>query len=210
MTMKKLFFGFTLLVSAMATKAQDYNEEQGGFKKQNVFLGGSISLGFGSGSFAIGANPEVGYSLSQWLDGGVVFNINYSSQNYDIDYNGSYDEKVSIFNYGGGVFLRVYPIHFLFLQLQPEINWISYNDKSIAYSIASKTTVHATSLLGGIGYGQRIVGQSSFFTMIGIDLLNDINSPYRDAYGGAYPIIRAGFDVYLRPSRKPKPSGPVL
>ena len=56
----------------------DYNDdnnngENKGFKKENVFLGGALSLGFGSGSFAVGANPEIGYSVAQWLDAGVGF-----------------------------------------------------------------------------------------------------------------------------------------
>ena len=46
--------------------------------------------------------------------------------------------------------------------------------------------------------------------MIGLDLLNDTNSPYQDGYGHAQPIIRGGFDVYLHPSKKPKPVGHIL
>jgi hypothetical protein len=211
--MKKIFLFFILLFAAMVTKAQEdkYNNKGNtGFRKDNVFLGGSISLGFGSGSFGVGANPEVGYSFSQWLDAGVIFNLNYNSQKYDYNYDYLYDGKVSSFNYGGGVFLRAYPIHFLFLQIQPEENWITYKDKSYIDNISGKTTVSATSLIGGIGYTQRVVGQSSFYTMIGIDLLNNVNSPYRDAYNTAIPIIRAGFDIYLHPSRKPKPAGRLL
>jgi hypothetical protein len=212
-TMKRSFLFFILALLAMAANAQkdDYDEEgKGGFKKENVFLGGSISLGFGSGSFGIGANPEVGYSLAQWLDAGLVFNINYFSQKYSSDYSNNYDVQVSSFNYGGGAFLRVFPLPFLFAQFQLEQNWIDYDTKYLAVNQSSKQTYTATSLLGSIGYSQRIIGQSSFYTTIGIDLLNNVNSPYRDGYGGAIPIIRGGFDVYLRPSRKPKPSGHVL
>jgi len=204
--MKKLILIFCLLSLVIIAKAQDDNykdEEISGFKKENMFLGGSISLVFGTGSFGIGANPEIGYSLSQWLDGGVVFNINYYSQR---DYY--YDITYSSFNYGGGIFVKAYPIPFLFLQLQPEQNWISYNTKY--GNLVDKQSVSATSLIGGIGYSQRIVGKGSYFFMIGMDLLTDPNSPYRDGYNHAIPIIRGGFDVYLHPSRKPKPSGPVL
>ena len=211
--MKKLILSFTLLLLVLITKAQNENEGgegNSGFRKDNIFIGGSISLGFGSGSFGIGATPEVGYSFSQWLDGGLVFNLNYNSQKYDYNYDYLYDGKVSSFNYGAGVFLRAYPVHFLFLQIQPEQNWIVYKDKSYIYNVSGKTTVNATSLIGGVGYSQRIIGQSNFYTMLGIDLLNNINSPYRDAYGGAIPIIRAGFNFYLHPSRKPRPSGHLL
>jgi hypothetical protein len=38
--------------------------------------------------------------------------------------------------------------------------------------------------------------------MIGLDLMRDPNSPYRDYNNAAIPIIRAGFDFYLRPSKR--------
>jgi hypothetical protein len=205
--MKKVFLSLLILISAKILHAQnDYDNNNGenkGFKKENVFLGGSISLGFSSGSFGIGANPEIGYSVAQWLDAGVALNVNYNSQR---DYY--YDVKYSSFNYGAGVFVRAYPLPFLFVQLQPEQNWISYNTK---YStLIDKQTVNATSLIGGVGYSQRVVGQASTFFMIGLDLINDVNSPYNDGYGHAQPIIRGGFDVYLHPSRKPRPVGNQL
>lgn len=203
--MKNFFLSLLIISSVNNLHAQDNytNEENKGFKKENVFIGGSISLGFGSGSFAVGANPEIGYSFSRWLDGGVAFNLNYNSQR---DYY--YDVKYSSFNYGGGVFVRAYPFPFLFIQLQPEQNWISYSTK---YSnLVDKQTVNAASFIGGIGYSQRIIGQGNYFFMIGLDLLNNANSPYQDGYGHAQPIIRGGFDVYLHPSRRPRSAGRIL
>ena len=151
--MKKIFLCLLILISVKVLNAQDNyddnnNVQDKGFKKENVFLGGSISLGFGSGSFGVGANPEIGYSFSQWLDGGVIFNVNYNSQKlYVANASGyQYAGKASSFNYGGGVFLRAYPINFLFVQLQPEQNWITYNQKD-NYGNKIKQTVNATSLL---------------------------------------------------------------
>lgn len=216
--MKKVFLCLLILISVKIVNAQDnYNpgnsddDYNKGFKKENVFVGGSISLGFGSGSFGIGANPEIGYSFSQFLDAGVVFNLNYNSQKlYVADASGYYNAgRASSFNYGGGVFLRAYPVNFLFIQLQPEINWIDYHQKD-NYGNKISQTVNATSLIGGIGYSQRIVTQGSYFFMIGLDLLNNDNSPYQDGYGHAQPIIRGGFDVYLHPAKKTRLSGPIL
>ena len=101
--------------------------------------------------------------------------------------------------------MRAYPVPFLFLSIQPEYNWISYND-----NIYGHTTYSAGSLIGAIGYGQRVIGQGSYFFSIGLDLLNNKYSPYVDGYGHAYPIIRGGFDIYLHPSKKSRPSGPEL
>ncbi|HEX5151314.1 MAG TPA: hypothetical protein VFW07_07685 [Parafilimonas sp.] len=206
--MKKFLLIILALLSIQSLKAQydDYSDDNGngGFKKENVFLGGALSLGFGSGSFAIGGNPEIGYSFNKWFDAGLIFNINYFSQT---DYYNN-DIKYSNFNYGGGIFLRGYPVPFLFLQIQPEHNWITYTNKY--NDQVDKATYSANSLIGAIGYGQRIVGRGSYFFLIGLDLLTETYSPYLDGYGHPYPIIRGGFDIYLKPSRKSKPAGPVL
>jgi hypothetical protein len=210
--MKKLILSLIILTTVKTLSAQytyhdNDNEENKGFQQDHVFLGGALSLGFGSGSFAIGGNPEVGYSLSKWFDAGVIFNLNYYSQTvYNGD--GSTAYKQSSFNYGGGVFARAYPLPFLFLQIQPEHNWISY---SANYGNQSdQHTYSSNSLIGAIGYGQRVVGQGSYFFSIGLDLLTNKYSPYLDGYGHPYPIIRGGFDIYLHPSKKPRPEGSSL
>ena len=179
-----------------------YTSDEGakGFKKENIFIGGGITLGFASNTFQIGASPEIGYSIAQWLDAGLGFNLNYASQRADPYYNGNV--RYRNFNYGGGPFVRLFPLRFLFAQAQLEENWIKINAKDYNSDISREYTYQSTSLIAGIGYTQRIVGQSSFYTMIGIDLMRDPNSPYRDYNNAAIPIIRAGFDFYLRPSRR--------
>jgi hypothetical protein len=211
--MKTLIISLVILISTNALHAQGtYNDEDNnngetkGFQQDHVFLGGALSLGFGSGSFAVGGNPEIGYSLSQWFDAGLIFNLNYYSQTIYGDANTSY--KQSSFNYGGGVFARAYPLPFLFLQIQPEHNWISYS--SSYGNQTDQQTYSSNSLIGAIGYGQRVVGQGSYFFLIGLDLLTDPNSPYLDYYHHPYPIIRGGFDIYLHPAKKPRPGGPSL
>ncbi len=77
-------------------------------------------LGFSSGgnTFSIGASPVFGYSITNWLDAGVVVNYNYASYRYPYDYY-----KIRVSEYGGGTFVKVYPIRFLFLQAQYEHNF---------------------------------------------------------------------------------------
>lgn len=176
----------------------DANENE--LAGNRLFAGGSLALGFGSNTFNVGANPELGYSLSQWLDAGFVVNLNYTSERADPYYN--QNTRYRSFNYGGGVFARLFPVRFLFVQFQPELNWIHYSAKDFNNNLNYSNTVSAASLIGGIGYTQRVVGQGSYYIMIGLDLLNNANSPYRDSYSGAQlPIIRAGFDFYF-PSKK--------
>jgi hypothetical protein len=171
---------------------------ESGFKKENLFLGGNIALGFGTYSFNIGVNPEIGYSVSKWLDAGVGVNLNYNSQTYDY---GTYQTKYKNFNYGGGVFARAWAFPFLFFQVQPEMNWIQSSASSTG-ATSNSGTFQSTSLLAGIGYGSRMVGSHYSYITLMVDVLNDVNSPYRDYYGNAYPIFRAGFGFYLHPSRK--------
>jgi hypothetical protein len=173
----------------------------GGLLKQNLFLGGSLNLEFSGYDFNVGGAPEIGYSLNNWLDAGILVNLNYSSERADP--GGYYNPNVRSrsFNYGVGAFGRVYPLPFLFLAVQPEYNWIDFNQKDMSTGITYTASTQATSMLLGIGYGQRVVGHGSFYIALMFDALEDKNSPYRDFNGSALPVLRAGFDIYLHPSR---------
>jgi hypothetical protein len=202
---KKFFFAGCCLIAALGAVAQErmpkrvytYSDAAagGGFQKENLFLGGSLALGFGSYQFNIGATPEVGYSLNNWLDAGVLLNFNYNSVRADPYYN--YNIRYHIFNYGAGMFARAYPLPFLFFTAQPEYNWINANQKDMNSGSEYSYNTGATSLLLGVGYGQRVVGEGSFYISIMFDVLGNENSPYNDFKGHPLPVIKAGFDVYL-------------
>lgn len=188
----------------MPNRVYTYSDEGTGtgFLKQNLFIGGSLALGYGGNTFNVGANPEIGYSLNKWLDAGVVVNLNYTSERADP--NGYYNNNTRYrsFNYGAGLFGRIWPLPFLFAQVQPEYNFINYNEKYMGPGGGSySTTTNAASLLLGIGYGQRIVGEGIFYISLGFDALDSKYSPYRDFNGAALPVIRAGFDFYLHPRK---------
>ncbi|MBS1628332.1 MAG: hypothetical protein JSR09_00855 [Bacteroidetes bacterium] len=174
--------------------------EKKGFDINKMFIGGSLALGFSSYSFNIGGTPEIGYSLTNWLDAGLAINLNYNSMRADPYYNNNIRQRS--FNYGGGPFVRIYPMPFLFLQGQLETNWIKYNYLNLNNNQSSSLTTNSNSILAGIGYTQRIVGQSGFYTAVLIDLNTDIYSPYRDYNNAALPIFRAGFTFYLHERKK--------
>jgi hypothetical protein len=46
--------------------------------------------------------------------------------------------------------------------------------------------------LAGIGYGTRSENGMTYFSVM-FDLLKNPNSPYRDGFNRADPIVRAGF-----------------
>jgi len=207
---KKVVIAFCSWMIAMAVHAQDrmpqrvntYTDDDGsGFRMNHLFLGGSLQLGLGSYNFDVGVNPEIGYSLNRWLDVGAVINFTYSS--VKADPTGYYNPDVSSkqFVYGGGVFGRAYVLPFLFLTAQPEFNWTSITEtyEGTGASTAPKSTysVNAPSLLLGLGYGRRVVGENGFFIELMFDAISNSNSPYNDAFGHPLPVLRAGVDFYL-------------
>ena len=161
--MKKVFLSI-IAFSFIAVNlfAQKENNATSGFKKENVFIGGSLNVGFATGALSLGATPEIGYSINQFLDAGIAFNINYNSQKYDANYDYNWDGRITGFNYGAGAFFRVYPINNFFIQGQFENNWITYKQTDFLQSLSSKFTVNAPSILAGIGYGQRQIGHGNY------------------------------------------------
>lgn len=178
-------------------RANTYSDEGTGtgFRKENLFLGGSLALGFGSYQFNVGASPEIGYSLNEWLDAGVVVNFNYNSIKADPYYDNNV--RYRTFNYGAGVFGRAYVLPFLFLTAQPEYNWIKQNAKDMTYGETANFNTSAGSLLLGAGYGQRVIGQANFYIALMFDVAGSKNSPYNNFNGSPLPVIRGGFNIYL-------------
>jgi hypothetical protein len=116
-----LFFAVSLV--SVCVNAQDTEEEETkkGFKKENLFTGGSISLAFYNNTFLVGGSPVLGYSITNWADLGIVVNYNYTSYR---DYNYIFNDKLKQYVYGGGAFIKLYPVRFLFAQAQYEYNFI--------------------------------------------------------------------------------------
>ncbi len=194
--MKKLMLSLLLImVSVSFLQAQDVEEEKGGWKPDHLFIGSGINLGFSNG-FIIGLNPEVGYSINRFLDAGIATNLTYVTQR-------SYyaNESARYLALGGGPFVRFWPVRMIFIGGQFEYNAITYKEV-VDGATVYKEKFNASSLLVGLGYGNRMIGHSQFYTSIMIDALNDVNSPYRDQFGRVQPVFRTGFIFYLGGGRK--------
>lgn len=190
----------SVLLSAQLLFAQQNEEEKKGFKEENFFTGGSVSLSFFNGAFLVGGNPVFGYSLTKWADLGLVANYTYSSFR-DYSYYGSGD-KLRQTVYGGGAFTRLFPVRFLFAQAQVEHNWIKskYIPTPGSGGISETQKISGNSILIGGGYTTgRDPNQKSPYAYFAVlfDVGNDANSPYKDNLNRAIPIIRAGFNVPL-------------
>lgn len=183
-----------LMVFTSSMGQEEIEGNRGGFRKENLFAGGSLSLGFSSGMFQGGANPFIGYSLGDWVDAGVVVNFNYASFRdvYAID------DRLRETTYGGGLFTRLYPVRFLFAQAQFERNFIRQKYKSDQFN--ESENLQANSFLVGAGYtSERYPGSGRpfFYLSVLFDVLDHENSPYTRATGGILPIFRAGMQVPL-------------
>lgn len=194
--MKKVFFVVLLAASATIAAAQDKDEKEKTPFKENLFTGGSVSLAFYNNTFLIGGSPVIGYSLTEWADAGLVFNYNYTSYR---DVN-TFDDKLRQKVYGGGGFVKLYPVRFLFAQAQLEHNFITQKYILPGGGPVTKETVDASSFLIGGGYttGREGRGGEPFYYLaVLFDVSGSIYSPYTDAYGRTIPIIRAGIQVPL-------------
>ena len=199
--MKKIVIVLLFVNGFFIAKAQDENkqaeEKKGGFKKENLFVGGDVTLGFGNSYTALGASPYFGYSLNKYVDVAVSFNFNYTSQRDFFVYGDRVRQTV----YGPGAFVRVYPLRFLFAQAQFEHNFLKVKYKPVDNSgyPAFTDKVDANSLLVGAGWagGRSEDNKSFYYISISWDLLRNSNSPYVDGLGRAIPILRAGYNIAL-------------
>ncbi len=187
----------SLLLGA-SLQAQDESEKQKGYDPTNWFTGGSVSLGLGNGSFNAGIHPHYGYTIAKWIDVAGVVNLEYQSQ------RDGFNNKYRTTTYGIGAFTRIFPVQFIFIQAEPEYNFIK--QKYIPANSGSVTlteTLKAPSFLIGGGYTTSRSDKNSFtYLSILIDVIKDINSPYVDGYGNLVPIIRAGVNIGLNRKKK--------
>jgi hypothetical protein len=169
-----------------------------------IFLGGNIVIGGGSGSFQIGLNPEMYKRVNDYVDLGAATNLFFQSFNPTMS-NGFSGTSSRSFQLGAGAFTRIWPLEKFFIQIQPEYNytWSRFKDRGtegINAGASRSIRFGAESLLAGIGYGSRSENGMTYFSVM-IDLLKNPNSPYRDGYNRADPIIRAGFAFPIRSKR---------
>lgn len=197
--MRSLVFSFFFLVMIQGgVFAQEKPVEEKRDWKLNLFTGGTVSLGFFNNTFLIGANPVIGYSLTNWADAGVQINYTYNAVR-SYDYNGVIRSRLRETIFGGGPFLRLYPVRFLFAQVQLEHNFI--RQKNIPLNGPTdiwKRDVGSVLIGGGYTSGRFGRGGSSFYYLsVLADVSGNAMSPYTDAYGRAVPVFRAGLQIPL-------------
>ncbi len=199
--MKKILASLLLLTCLNGFgQDEEFSDSTKGYDPTNLFLGGSLSLSLGGyqNGFLGGINPFIGYTFKKWIDAGFVVNFQYYSARDQSFSNVKYRSTT----YGAGVFTRIYPVRFIFLQAQPEYNFI--NQKIIQQGFPdAKFSFNAPSLLVGAGYTTSRSDKNTFtyFSLL-IDVLKDKNSPYIESDGSLIPVIRAGINFGLNREKK--------
>lgn len=195
-----------LSFAGLSVKAQDEETEQRrGFKPENLFAGGSITISFFNNQTLLGANPIFGYKLTDWADAGLAFNFLYTAAR---DY-AQYNDRIRQYVYGPGAFVRLYPFKFLFLHSQFEHNFTRQKYIYPGGALTDEYKVDASSLLlgGGIAQGREKGSTTFYYIEILFDVLKNVNSPYVSvSYNPSnpaqqrvdvIPIFRAGINVGL-------------
>jgi hypothetical protein len=197
MIMKKFILSSLLFtMTSTLLLAQEEEEKEKTPFKENLFTGGSVSLAFYNNTFLIGGSPVLGYSLANWADAGLVVNYNYTSYR-DVNV---FNDKLRQTVYGGGAFVKLYPVRFLFAQAQVEHNFISQKYIPPGGGVTTTTKRDGNSFLVGGGYTTGRYGKGGnpfYYLAVLFDVSGDTNSPYTDAYGRSIPIIRAGLQIPL-------------
>ena len=205
--MKKKFIYLILfaLSHSYILRAQEVIKTMPSINDNPLFIGGNLVIGGGAGSFQLGLNPEIYKRVNDYVDIGAATNLFFQSFNPTIS-NGLPGISSRSFQLGAGAFTRIWPIEKFFIQIQPEYNytWSRFKDRGtegINAGASRSIRFGAESLLAGIGYGSRSENGMTYFSVM-IDLLKNQNSPYRDSYNRADPIIRAGFAFPIRSKRE--------
>jgi len=201
---KLIYLILFALSNSFILKAQEVLKTMPSMNVNPIFIGGNLVIGGGAGSFQIGLNPEIYKRVNDYVDIGAATNLFFQSFNPTIS-NGLPGISSRSFQLGAGAFTRIWPIEKFFIQVQPEYNytWSRFKDRGtegVNAGASRSISFGAESLLAGIGYGSRSENGMTYFSVM-IDLLKNINSPYRDSYNRADPIIRAGFAFPIRSKR---------
>lgn len=193
-----------LLSSAVLAQYRDEDGEEKGFKKENLFTGGSVTVSFFNGQTVLGALPHFGYKIADWLDAGISINYQYAGAR-DIY---QFDDKVRQNTFGPGVFTRIYPASIIFLQGQFEHNFVNAKYTNPGGQIEqNKYDVSSFLVGGGLANGRQKGATTFYYISVLVDVMKDINSPYtRVSFNpdnpsqtrvDMTPIIRAGVNIGL-------------
>lgn len=159
-------------------------EPKKGFDPSRLVFGGMLGASFGNYTF-VNVSPQVGYMFNQYITAGAGISYLYNSYTYS---NGDKEN----YNFAGlNLFARVFPVRFLYISAQPEMNysWGKYKFGSYTnapdYSLGSEW-VPAVLVGGGVVLSPN--GRGGMLVGIQYDLIQNSRSPY-----GTKPYLNISF-----------------
>ena len=174
--------------SVVAQREEPEPSEKKGFDKSKLFIGGNLGASFGDYTVA-NISPQLGYRFNEYFAAGAGVNFIYSSIKYR-DYNGNSLYKAGYGVTGLNIFGRVYPIRYILLQVQPEMNYVwgkyKYYDGTPDMKIPGKLV--PSLLLGGGAVIPQ--GPGALVIMVQFDVLNQELNPY-----GNRAIYNIGYNI---------------
>jgi len=174
--MKKLYITIILIATIIGVNAQNYNNRQtqtvsdnSGFDIRRLTFGGRFGLQFGDYT-VVNIAPQVGYNFSDKFNAGGGFSYSYYKEDF---YSGSEKWKDKRSYLGFNIYGRLYPVDFLVLMVQPEINrmWSTLEHDRTSEKIKESKFVPSLIAGGGIRLG-------AMTAMIQYDVAQNKNSPY--------------------------------
>lgn len=179
---------FTVAQAQEQEKRETPQERQSapkGFDRSKLFLSGTFGFTFGSSVTMINVSPQLGYRFSDILAAGAGVNFIYNSVDY-----GSFKQNLG---YAGvNAFGRIYPIPYIVLHAQPELNyrWGKRRFNGSAPDEKLNGSFVPSLLIGG---GANIPsGNGSITIMVLYDAVQDARSPY-----DTKPFLSFGYNIGL-------------
>ncbi|MCM5529373.1 hypothetical protein [Parasegetibacter sp. NRK P23] len=175
---------FCLLSTVLSAQDNEDGEEPTkGFDRSKLFGGGNFGLGFGSSNTFINISPQLGYRFTDHVAAGAGVNFIYNKVNF-----GGIEDKLGFA--GLNVFGRLYPLKYIILHAQPELNYSWGKFKDLGNNITQKYEgKFIPSMLVGGGANIPTGGNGAFTIMYLYDLVDDARSPY-----STNPFISFGFN----------------
>ncbi len=135
-------------------------------------FGANLGLSLSRNYTVLGLGPQIGYSFSNYFMAGAGIKY-YYTKTRAYDYADSYLFKNNLL--GANIFGYLYPIKFITVFAQPELNYIWTSVENEATHEISKSDGIVPSLVVGAGFRLG-------FTHItfNYDLIHKVNSPYPD------------------------------
>lgn len=156
-------------------------------KNSRFFAGGNFGLSFGSYTI-INLSPQVGYRFNRFASAGVGLNLQYASQKVRL--NGLDYSKTSQGITGLNVFGRIYPAQNIFVQVQPEANYIF--GRQTFYQPTEETYKMNAEIIPCFLVGGGIAlpaGNGNVIATVLFDVVQKTNSPY-----GNRPFVNFGYN----------------